>query len=808
MIFNYIKIAWRYLRHHKIFSLVNLVGLTLGFTCFMVLSLYVIDELGYDSFHRDADRTYRVIQQIEEPGAPVRSVATVAPLIGTEAQAQFPEVEAQTRLIEIGRLTMGNEPLDRDYERIWVADDNFFRFFDYRLLHGNPETALLEPGSVVITESIALKYFGKTDVLGEPLYTNRFEATVTGVIEDFPPNSHLDIQTIHSHATWDTLIDGWEAWLNSNWTDNSLVTYLKLAGSADPAGVEQKITSMADPHFEDVSFQSRFELQPLTNIHLHSQGIQGGMNVNPGNPLYLYMFGIVAFLLLGIACFNYMNLSTAAATRRSREVGMRKALGAGKTQLALQYTGEALLLSLISLVMALLLVEVGLPYLNDFMNKELALPYGNLPLMSGLLGVVLLSAVLSSLYPAFILSRLQPSVALKKTIRLGGGQFSLRKVLVVAQFVISIVMISATIVIYQQLQHLNEKDLGFEVDDLLVVDINSGPLRSQFESIKQEFQSLNQVTSVTVSSRVPGEWKNFPIANVEETMGEGSGQMIFIGADENFLQTYDIELLEGRNLTNGPADSSSVLLTASAVERLGMEDPVGRTVQIPSFVWSGDLAVREEPLLVRVAGIVEDFHFQSFREELQPLMLASWRNPVHSIDYYTLQVQTSDWQGTLADLREINNRFDPENPMEHTFLENRFQQYYETEFIQGRLFLVFSGIVILIASLGLFALASFSIENRIKEIGIRKVLGARVGDIIQLLTREFALLVGVAFLVSIPITWYAAQSWLQEFAYRIDLSWWIFPAAGLIALLIALATISWQTVKTALVNPVESLRSE
>lgn len=809
MLKSYLKIAFRYLRKNKVFSIVNIVGLTLGFYCAILLTLYIAEELSFDAFHTDSDRIYRVIQQITEADGQSRTVATVAPLIATEAKAQFPEVEDFVRLIEIGRLTVGNDPLNRDYERIWIADSNFFQFFDYEFLYGNADDALTQPDNLVITESTARKYFGRADVVGERLYTNVYQATVSAVIKDFPPNSHLDINTIHAVPTWEREISQWNDWVSSNWTSNSFVTYYKVNHGFDKVAFEQKLTKLVTENYaDDIGYESTFTLQPLTEIHLYSGDIQGGMNVSAGNPLYIYMFSIVGILLLVIACFNYMNLSTAAASRRTREVGMRKTLGAHKWQLVSQFVGEALLLSLCSLLIAVFAIELSLPWINAFLGQSLALPFEDLGLFS-LMGVlVLVAGSASALYPAFFLSGVEPARALKHEIKVGGGTFSLRKVLVVAQFVISIVMITTTIIIYNQLQYLQQKEVGFDLDNLLVVDIKSGPLRAQFESIKQEFEQLERIKSVTVSSRVPGEWKNFPIANVEHQGSEASTQAIFIGADEDFLNTYEIELVEGRFLRNDVADSNSVLLSELAVKQLGLEDPIGQELDIPSTVWNGDLNEQDYPYSPKVIGVVKDFHFESFRKEMRPMVMASYRNPIHNIDYYTLRAAKADWQQLLPVLQEINNRFDPENPMEYTFLDNRFAQFYEADQLRGQLFMIFSLVIVLIACLGLFALASFAIEHRIKEIGIRKVLGATVGDLNWLLSKDFAKLVGLAFLLAIPFGWFAAQSWLQEFAYRIAIPWWGFFAAGLSAMLIALITISYQTLRAALMNPVESLRSE
>ena len=808
MLRNYFKIAIRNLIKNKTFSLVNILGLTLGFTCFILVSLFVIDELSFDSFHDDAREIYRVVQHITEPSGDSRDVAPVAPLIGPEANSRFPEITDQTQILPIGRLTVGNEPLTRDYESIWIANPNFFEFFNFEFLYGDPTQALVGPNNLVITESIALKYFGRKDVLGESLYTNRFEATITGVIKDFPKNSHIDMKTIHTRATWDPLF-GLSDFYSTNWTANSVLTYLKTGPNFNKKNFEQELNSLVTGNYSDeIEYTSEFRLQPLTDIHLYSGSIEGGLNARKGSPLYLYMFSIVGVLILIIACFNYMNLSTAAASRRTREVGMRKTLGAGKGQLITQYLGESVILSVLSLALALTSVELLLPYINDLADRSLTLPFDSLTLVLSLIGVALLSGILSSLYPAFFLSRVNPAAAFKSEIQIGKSTFSLRKVLVVAQFAISIGMIASTLIIYKQLNYMKNKELGFDYNNRLVIDINSGAFRSQFQSIKQEFLKLPEVQHVSVSNRVPGEWKVQPVANVDRTDSDVSTQMMFIAADEDFLDTYDIKLLEGRNLRTELADSNSVLITKSGAEKLNLENPLGQVLSIPSTIWNGDFDEQNTPYSPVIVGIIDDFDIQSLHQTQKPVMIASWRNPIHNIDYYTLDIVTSDWQETIAKLKEVGFQFDPENPIEYTFLDGRFDALYKADQMRGKIFLIFSGIVIFIACMGLFALASFSIETRIREIGVRKVLGASSQNIILLVCKDFLMLVLIALFVSAPIAWYVVEQWLTDFAYRISINPLWFILAGLIALFISMLTISYQAFRAAMLNPVESLRSE
>ena len=805
---NYIKIAFRNLVKNKTFSIVNLLGLTLGFGCFILLSLFVIDEMSFDNFHEEADEIYRVIQHITEPSGDSRNLASIAPLIGPEAENRFPEVQQQTQLISIGRNTVGNDPLNRDYETIWIADANFFQFFDFEFIHGDPVTALTQPDNLVITESIAQKYFGETEVVGRLLYTNSYEATISGVIKDFPSNSHIRLELIHSEPTWARIIEGWNNWVSSNWTSNSFITYVRMQPNFEKAAFEKKLTDLVTSNYNsDVDYTSSFALQPLRDIHLYSSEIQDGMNVNQGSPLYLYMFAIISVLILVIACFNYMNLSTAAASRRTREVGMRKTLGAGKGQLITQYLGESLILSMLSLSLAIVSVEVFLPYINVLTGKALSLPFNSLPLITALLLTVLIAGVLSALYPAFFLSRVNPASAFKNEIRIGTSSFSLRKILVVTQFSISIGMIAATLIIYQQLSYLQEKELGFDIENQLVIDINSGIMRSQYQSIKQEIKKLPEVEHVSVSSRVPGEWKTFPVARVGNPEVQTTSDMIYIGADDAFLNTYNIELITGRNLRDEPADSASVLITEQGVTALGLTDPVGKWVNINGTIWDGDLD-EDDLYQFRIVGIIEDFHFESLHKSQRPVMIASNRNPIHNIDYYTVNVNTSNIPEAVNRLQEILHRFDPENPMELTFLDSRFEEIYRADQMRGKVFLFFSAIIIFIACMGLFALASFSIESRIKEIGIRKVLGASVQNIVLLVCKDFVTLVLVGFLLATPFAWYAAETWLSEFAYRISINPLFFIGAGVIGLGIAMITVSYHAIRSALINPVKSLKNE
>lgn len=816
MLSNHFKISFRQLMKNKTFTLINVSGLTLGFLCFTLLSLYIHDELSFDSFHRDAARTYRVLQHEKMDDGTVRTVATTATLIGPEVAAQFPEVESTTRISFIGRITMGNDPATRDYETISITDSHIFSFFGFPMVQGDPKTALIEPDAVVVSEKFARKYFGTTDVLGKQIWSNFIRDdknvmfTITGIMKDFPKNSHIQFDVLFSDSSWPSMFPWYKELTTSDWESNSYYTYVKLRNPENKQSLEPKITKLVKDHYPaNKTFKSEFSLQPMADIHLNSANIQDSdLPENGMSYFYIYMFGGVGFLLLLIACLNYMNLSTAAALKRTREIGTRKTLGARRLQLVSQFIADSVVLSAIALVLALVLLQIALPAINDFTDKELSLT--SLPLSWSLVIVciLLMAAIASAFYPAFVAARITPAQALKKEVSIGNTRLPIRKVLVVVQFTVSIIMISSTLIIYQQLDYMRSKDIGIETENLLVIDINSPRLRRNFENVKAEFGSPSEVVGISTSTRVPGEWKSFPIATVKP-QGEPVGkEMIYVGIDNDFLSTYDIQLKEGRNFNAGPSDSTKVILTELAVKQLGLTNPIGQIIEIPTVRWGGSIEPLEQVLRMEVVGIAENFHFESLRTDMKPIIFVAPNTPVQRIDYYTLKVKTNDWPGVIEKLKAINTKVDPDNPLEYTFLNSRFEEFYQADAQRGQIFLAFSMVVVLIACMGLFALVSFAVEARIKEIGIRKVLGASVNNIVGMISREFMMLIVVAGVLAVPVAYLVMQHWLQDFAYRITPGVGIFIVAGVIILIIAAITIGLRTVRAATVNPVNSLRSE
>lgn len=817
MLFNYVKISIRYLLKNRTFTLINLFGLTLGFLCFLLIALYLHDELSFDSMHRDADRIYRVLQHQQEADGSIRDLAIVNAQIGPESVKQFPEVEDAVRFTGLGRITMGNDPPSRQYENMLSFDANFFTFFDFPLVQGDPSRAMSIPDGVVISEATAEKYFGKESAIGKPIWSNLVrrpsnqlvEFTVVGVVRNFPANSHLQFDMMFSEATFPAVFPTYGDFVATDWTSNYYVTYIKLKPGADRKALEEKMTALVKSHYPaNQEFKSSFSLQPLKDIHLNSQHLQGSRaDVNGTNPFYIYLFAAVAFMVLLIAGLNYMNLSTAAALKRTREIGTRKTLGAQRPQLIGQFAGEAVLLSGLALAIAYALAQLLLPLANTFTNKNLVINQLPLSWALGLVAIMLLVGLLSSLYPAYLTARVAPAQALKNGPS-SGGRLTLRKFLVAGQFAVSILMISSTLVIYQQLNYLKEKDLGMSISDLLVVDINSGNLRRNFESVKAEFAKVPEVIEISTSTRVPGEWKSFPIARA---LAEGATlpeEMIYVGIDKDFFSTYDINLLKGRNFTGGREDSTKVILTQLAVERLGLKDPLGQIIEIPSIRQGASAEDLPKPLRVEVIGVADNFFFESFRQSMMPIVFAYPNTSIQRIDYYTMKIQTTNWSETLDKIRAVNQQIDPENPLEYTYLNDRFQGFYQADEKRGQLFLLFSLVVVLIAVMGLFALVSYSMESRTKEIGVRKVLGASVHSILALVSKEFLVIVFAASIIAIPGSWFLMRAWLTDFAYRVPLSASTFLVAALLAVAIAFLTISIRTLRTARANPVDSLRSE
>jgi len=811
MLKNYIKTAWRNLMKNKIFSFINIFGLTTGLTCFLLIALYVFDELSFDRFHKNADNIYRVIEDRVSPEGKQAKIAGAGYQVSEKSKSVVPGIKDVARLTVFGRTNVkATETSNVFYAEYRIGSIGFLTTFDFPLLQGNRNTALRDPFSVILTEEMATKLFGTTNVMGKSVKTDRDDKPykITAVLKNFPANSHLSFDLLFSEST----ISGknFVDFVNTDWTSRYFTTYLQLDGKVNPHIIEKKIQDLINTNRAgDDKTKITLSLQPLTRIHFYSAGIEGS---DKSSITYIYVFSLVALFILIIACINYMNLATARFTNRAKEIAVRKVAGASRKNLVNQFLAEAFLITTIALTIALIAVKLILPYFNSFTGKQLALgTEADYRVWTGILLILVLSGILAGIYPALFQSRFKPLVLLKNKINPGKGTLSLRKSLVIFQFSLSIIMIIATTIVYMQVKYLDTKDMGFNKEQLLVIDINSGKVRRDAETIKNEFKKLPQVSQVCVTTRVPGEWKNIPKVKVKnEHITNATGdEMFFIGADDQFLSTYKIELLSGRNFSSGSlADSSSVLITETAAKQLGIKEAAGQRIDVPFFDFSGDVSAPDWPYTVTVAGIVKDFNFQSLREPLKPMIIGFQKNPVQAIDYFTAKVSIQDANTTLKQMDAALHSIDPDHLFEYHFLDQQWDLFYREDRVRQTIFFIIAILAIVIACLGLFGLATYSAEQRVKEIGIRKVLGASVQSIVVILSKEFLKLVIIASFIAFPVAWFAMHKWLQDFAYRVNISWWVFLLAAVVAVLIALLTVGFRAIKAALANPVKSLRTE
>jgi putative ABC transport system permease protein len=684
------------------------------------------------------------------------------------------------------------------------------------MVAGDRKTALSEPKSLVVTEETAIKYFGTTDVIGKTISlirdTNFF--TIKGVLENFPANSHIAFNMITGESTPNG--QGYKDFQSRDWSSNQFFTYLQLDPKTNSGKLEQQMEQLLAGNRNTPNVPaSKLILQPLKSIHFHSADIESGSARTGvragGNIMYMYVFSIVAVFVLLIACINYINLTTARFANRAKEIAIRKVSGAHRKNIIFQFLSEAVLMTLIALVLALTLVKFTLPLFNEFSGKNLELGLTmDYRIWIGIAAIAVVVGLASGIYPAFIQSGFKPFLLLKNKVKFGKGSLSIRQSLVVLQFTLSIIMIVATMIVYLQMKYVGSKDMGFSKDQLVVVDINSGPVRRGEQTLKTEYARLPGVTSVCAASRIPGEWKVIPKVKVKKEATDPDGlDMFFIASDEKFLETFEMRLANGRNFNNlGNADSAAVIINETAAKMLGITEAREQLITMPTYDYGGDVNQLNQPFVGRVTGIVKDFNFQSLHEPIAPLVIAYQRNPVEVMDYYIAKVSTTNVAQTLKSMEDILHTVDRGHMFEYHFLDKQWDLFYIEDQKRQTIFLGVAIMTILIACLGLFGLATYAAEQRIKEIGIRKVLGASVTGIVTLLSKDFIKLVAIAALIAIPIAWWSMYNWLKNFAFRIDISWWMFAVAAVLALMIAIVTVSFQAIRAATSNPVRALRSE
>ncbi len=803
---NYLKIAWRNLVRNRAYSAINIIGLALGLATCLLIMLFVLDELSYDRFNEKADRIVRVVFRGFIQGGKMNE-AHVMPPVAQTLKADYPEVLESTRLRQGGAplITVGDKTFKDD--AIVYVDSNFFQVFTLPLLQGDAKTALIRPNTAVITQAMARKYFGNDNPVGKIVSVKDWKVTyqITGVIEKVPTNSHFHFDLFVSMASFP------DAKSNS-WMNSEFYTYLVLPKSYDYRQLEAKMPQVVERYmapqlqqamgmtlaqFRQKGNDIGLFLEPLTDIHLHSNMT---MNLEAGSDIrYVYIFGAVALFMLLIACINFMNLSTAGASKRAKEVGIRKVLGSVKMALANQFLIESLLLTAIAMLLAIGLVYIALPLFNQLAGKELTLNFmANAWLLPGLLLSGLLVGVLAGSYPAFFLSSFKPIAVLKGTFTSSQNSIGLRSGLVVFQFFISISLMVGATVVYRQLSYIQNKKLGYDKDQVLVLP-ETWLLGKKEDVFRNQIMQDPRVVNVSTSGYLPaGPSNNNNFTVYPETNSTQLIKTLRYDVDYNYIPTLGMQLATGRNFSQEyGTDSSGVILNETAVRAMGWgENGLGHTITNANN--EGRKAT------YRVIGVVKDFHFKSMHEQIAPLIMVLGHNSGTVI----VKVKTKDISGLLVSLKQQWNQLMADAPFAYSFLDERFMSTYRAEQKIGSILGIFAGLTIFVACLGLFGLATFTAEQRTKEIGVRKVLGASVASIVTLLSRDFLKLVLIAIVIASPIAWYAMNRWLQDFAYKIDIEWWVFVGAGLLAVGIALLTVSFQSVKAALMNPVNSLRSE
>jgi putative ABC transport system permease protein len=820
MVGSYFKIGWRSLWKSKLYSSLNVVGLTFGIVCFLLIALYLFDELTYDQQHANANRIYRVVEYKTVNGEET-TIAAGGFKLAEESKNTIPEVESVARLQRTGRanLVVPENPVPFQ-ETVSIADERFLQIFDFPLVSGDRRTALKEPNSIVINEDLALRLFNRVDVVGRHVQFSHMPNTlvITGILKNHPRNSSFTFNSLMSESTY--YADGnFKTAFENDWASNNFAVYALLKPDSDPKVVSDKMTKLVLGNVQlEPGTKVSYGLQRLTDVHLHSADIvDGARNSNVesfavGNPMYIKLFSFVAVFVLLIAGINYTNLTTARASSRIKEIGVRKTIGALARNLVGQFLIESLITTVIAFALAVGIVYLLLPSFNDFVNKNLSL-IGSTGYEFWLvaIGFIILVGLLSGSYAALLLSRFNPVTLLKGLKVQRAGDLSVRKGLVIFQFVISTVMIIGTIVLFMQVKFMNNTDLGFNKDLMVVIDVNVAKARSNWEWVKSEMSKIPAVKQVSVTSRVPGEWKTFRMLKlkVDGTTSDYLTTYMF-GADKDFLNTYEIKLLQGRNF-NTESDSSTVIINETAARMLKISDVEEQPLKIGFYSRTDEAFVQlpdEFPYKPRVIGIVKDFHFQSLREKIQPLMLAYNNNPLHVIDYYSARISSSNIQETLDKLKAIMVANDDREPFEYHFLDDQLALFYIEDQRRQTLLSWVGLATVFIACLGLFGLATYSAEQRLKEVAVRKVLGANVFGLTSLISRDFIKLVLIANVIAFPIAWWGTNRWLQEYAYHVEVSWWIFVLAALLATGIALLTVSYQAFKAAVVNPVNILKSE
>ena len=793
MLRNYLKIAWRNLLRNRMYSFLTLLGLAGGMAGAFLLGLYVHDEWSFDRYHANADNIYRLNLHVKFSDNELRLGVGSAPM-GLALKQEYPEVTNMLRVKPANEIPFRVGEKALHVKNVIYADSTLFSFFDYVFVEGKPEA---QSNGVYLTQKLALTLFGRSDgVVGKVITVKEnLPLTVAGVIQDVPANHHLKFDAILPYAN--TQVSGVRV---DRWDSFSSAVYVLLNQKGDQQKLEAKMPTfyrkyiaraIGDDTGKDVTFRITF--QPLVDIHLHSTHLMG--EENGASIAYVYTFSAISLLILLIAIVNYINLSTARSARRAEEIGIRKAVGSLRFQLVGQFLTESMLLTFLALCLSVLLLYVLLPTFNAVADKSLTLRLWEPQAIALLVVFALLTGTISGLYPAFILSRFKPTAVLKGAVTLNGKGGLLRQSLVVLQFTISIAMMVGTLVVYRQLQYMRQTQLGFNQEQVLALSLKSPSVQQSGPVLKSRLAQNPAIKGVSLTDGSIGDGMNdkttfsFYKKGVEQSISTE-----YFSVDDAFLDVLRIKLREGQNfLGDGAGDSTgAVLVNEAMLRRLGWKNRTTGLIEV-------------DTKKVQVAGVVRDFHLRSLHNQIEPLVLVLKKNRG---DKLLIRVSPQNVPTALAYIKTVFEEVNPNQPFDYSFLDQTFAEQYRADERKGGLFLGFSGMAIFIACLGLFGLATFTADQRTKEIGVRKVLGASVASIVALLSKDFLKLVLIAIVIASPIAWYAMHRWLQDFAYKVDIEWWVFAVAGLLAVGIALLTVSFQSIKAALMNPVKSLRSE
>ncbi|MGN6619296.1 MAG: ABC transporter permease [Ilyomonas sp.] len=794
MLKSYFKIAFRNLWRHKGFSFINIMGLAVGMTAFFLIFLYVHFELSYDSFHTKADRIYRVVSDIKTPTETLHASGP-SWAVPPNAKDEFPEVEAFVRIAANDNVLIRKGDIKFQEDNAMWADSSFFKVFNFKLLKGDPNTALKEPFSVVFTETAAKKYFGKTNPVGQSLLItgDGLPAKVTGVMKDIPENSQIQGDVVLSMST---ITQKFNQGLDSQWGNYGAQAYLLLKSGTNAKALEKKFPAFLERRNGDEMkkmqmFPTLF-LEPLKDVYLYST--RNGSKT--GNINNVYIFSIIAVFILLIACINFINLTTARSAERAKEVGIRKVIGADKSQLKRQFIGESIVLCLLAFVLTVILSWLLLPLFNQLAGKTVSdgifsQPQYVLLLLATSVGIGLLAGI----YPAWVLSSFKPVIVLKGRFSTGTRGILLRKGLVIAQFTISIILIIATIIVYNQMTFMRNQDLGFNKDQMMIIDTYGDPAKKSFQ---QSLANIPSVKSTSLAGSVPGG--NNPgayseIENIKGDMQIANLDLYFV--DFDYINQYKIKMVAGRGFSRefGTDTTQAMVLNEAAVKMFGYNSPqqaIGKRFK----QWG-----REG----KIIGVMKDFHYRSLQKDIKPL---SMRIEPDGCNLVSINVSSNNLPSTIAAIENKWKSLIPNRPFSYFFLDEFFNKQYRSEERFGKLFLNFAALAIFISCLGLLGLSSYSTIQRTKEIGIRKVMGASVTSIVNLLSTDFLKLVFLSFFIAAPVAWFFMHKWLLDFAYRININWWAFILAGATAVFIALFTISFQAIKAAISNPVKSLRTE